>query len=86
VKEEKAVHMAKPGEAQQEWRRSLVVELRKKAKEHCSKRVLEEALLLELRWCMKKVIVIYIQCKRYGEKKCYVKENKRQGVIKDRQK
>jgi len=31
------------------------------------------------------VIVIYVQCERCGEKRCYVEENRRQGVIKDRQ-
>ena len=34
--------------AQQEWRRSSVAELRKRAEEHCSKGVPEEAHLLEL--------------------------------------
>ena len=44
-----AAHVAKPQEAQQgEWRRSSVAELRKRAKEHYSKGMLEEACLLEL--------------------------------------
>jgi len=34
---------------------------------------------------MKKVIVIYVQCKRCGEKGCHMKKNRRQGVIKDKQ-
>jgi len=34
---------------------------------------------------MKQVIVMYMQCKRYGEKGYHVEENKRQGMIKDRQ-
>jgi len=70
---------------QQGWRRSSVVELRRRAEEHCSKGVPEETHLLELGWCMKEVIVIYIQCKRCGEKGCHVKENRRQGVIKNKQ-
>ena len=40
--------MAEPQEAQQGWRRSLVVELRRRAEKHCGKGVLEEAHLLEL--------------------------------------
>jgi len=34
---------------------------------------------------MKEVIVTYVQYKRYGEKGCHIEENRRQGVIKDRQ-
>jgi len=30
------------------------------------------------------MIVTYVQCERYGKKRCHVKENRRQGVIKDR--
>ena len=48
MEEEKAVCMAKPQEAQQEWRRSLVAELRRRAKEHYGKGVLEKVYLLEL--------------------------------------
>jgi len=36
------------GEAQQEWRRSSMEELKKKAEEHCGKGVPEEAQFLEL--------------------------------------
>ena len=59
-------------------------ELRKKAEDHYSKEVLEEALLLELGWYTKEVIVIYVQCDKYKEKGCHIEENRRQGVIKDR--
>jgi len=59
------------------WRRSLVAELRKKAEEHYSKEVLEEALLLELEWCTKEIIVTYVQYERCGEKECHIKKNKR---------
>jgi len=34
---------------------------------------------------MKEVIVTYVWYERYREKGCHVEENKRQGVIKDRQ-
>jgi len=30
------------------------------------------------------MIVTYVQCERYGKKRYHVKENRRQGVIKDR--
>jgi len=42
MEEEKAMHPVK-GEAQQEWRRSSIEELRKKAEEHCGKGVPREA-------------------------------------------
>ena len=45
----------------------------------------EETCLLELEWCMKEVIVIYVQYKRCREKEYHVEENRRQGVIKDKQ-
>jgi len=47
IKEEKAARSVK-GEAQQEWRRSLIEELRKKAEEHCEKGIPREVQLLEL--------------------------------------
>jgi len=59
--------------------------LRRRAEEHCGKGVPEEACLLELGWCTEEVIVIYVQCERYGEKGCHVGKNRRQGVIKDKQ-
>ena len=55
----------------------MVVELRKKAEEYCGKEVPEKALLLELGWCTKEVIVIYVQCKRCGEKECHIEKNKK---------
>jgi len=48
------------GEVQQEWKRSLVEELRKRAEKHYGKGVPEEAYLLELGWCTEKVIVMYV--------------------------
>jgi len=59
--------------------------LRRRAEEHCGKRVPEEAHLLELEWCTEEVIVMYVQCKRCGEKGCHIEKNRRQEVIKDRQ-
>ena len=40
--EEEVACIAKPQDAQQGWRRSLVEELRKRAEEHCGKGVSEE--------------------------------------------
>ena len=62
-----------------------MAELRKRVEKHYGKGVLKEAHLLELGWYIKEVIVMYIQYKRCGEKRYDVKKNKRQGVIKDRQ-
>jgi len=45
------------GEVQQEWRRSSIEELRKKAEEHCEKGVPREAQLLELGWMTEEVVV-----------------------------
>jgi len=48
VEKSEVACMAKLQEAQQEWKRSLVEELRKRAEEHCGKGVPEEAHLLKL--------------------------------------
>jgi len=79
VKEEKAAYPIK-GEVQQEWRRSSIKELRKKAKEHCGKGVPREAQLLELGWVTEEVVVSYLTCK-CGEKGSHVEDNRGQGVI-----
>ena len=62
-----------------------MAELTKRAEEYCSKGVPEEACLLELEWYMKEVIVTYVQCERYEEKGYHMEKNRRQEVIKDRQ-
>jgi len=79
MEEEKAVRPAKR-EAQQEWRRSSIEELRKKAEEHCGKGVPRETQLLELEWMTKEIVVLYLTCK-YGEKGSHVEDNRGQGVI-----
>jgi len=48
--------------------------------------VAKEAHLSELGWYTEEVMVTYMECKRCGEKRCHVKENRGQGVIRDRQK
>jgi len=58
-----------------------VEELRKRVEKHYSKDVPEEVCLLELGWCMKEVVVLYLVCERCGKKECHVEENKWQGVI-----
>jgi len=79
MEEEKAARPAK-GEAQQEWRRSSIEELRKKAEEHCGKGVPREAQLLELGWMTEEIVVSYLTCK-CGEKESHVEDKRGQGVI-----
>jgi len=80
VEEEKAVHVAKPREVQQGWRRNSVEELRKKAEEHCGKGVLGETQSLELGWMTEEVVVSYLTCK-CREKGSHVEDNWGQRVI-----
>ena len=68
------------GEVQQEWRRSSIEELRKKAEEHCGKGVPRETRLLELGWMTEEVVVSYLTCK-CGKKGSHVEDNWGQGVI-----
>ena len=79
IEEEKAARPAK-GEAQQEWRRSSIKELRKKAEKHCGKGIPREAQLLELGWMTEEIVVSYLTCK-CGEKRSHVEDNWGQGVI-----
>jgi len=79
MEEEKAVRPIK-GKAQQEWRRSLIEELRKRAEKHCGKGVPEEVRLLEIGWMTKEIVVSYLTCK-CGEKGSDVEDNRGQGVI-----
>jgi len=61
-----------------------VKELRKRAEEYCGKGIPEEACLLELGWCTKKVVVSYLACERCRKRGCHMEENKGQGVISNR--
>jgi len=79
VEEEKAAR-PKREEAQQEWKRSSMEELRKRAEKYCGKGVPREAQLLELGWMTEEVVVSYLTCK-CGEKGSYVEDNQGQGVI-----
>ena len=58
--------------------------MRKRAEEHCGKKVLEEALLLELGWCMSEVVVLYLTCERYRSQGCHVEDNRGQRVISEK--
>ena len=73
--------MAKPQEAQQGWKRSSVEELRKRVEEYCGRGVLEEAQLLELGWCTREVVVLYLTCERCGSQGYHMEDNRGQGVI-----
>jgi len=57
--EEEKLACPEQRKAQQGWRRSSIEELRKRAEEHCGKRVPEEAQLLELGWYTPEMIVTY---------------------------
>jgi len=59
-------------------------ELRKKVEEHCDKRVLEKAQLLELGWYTPEIIVTYNKCRGCGRKESYAEDNRGQGVLQDR--
>jgi len=70
-----AVCMTKSQEVQQEWRRSSVVKLRKRAE------VLKEAHLLEFGWQTLEIVVSYLTCEKCGSQGCHVEENRGQGMI-----
>jgi len=72
------------GKAHQEWKRSSMEELRKKAEEHYGKGVPEEAQLLELEWYTLEIIVTYNECRGCGRKGSYAEDNRGQGVLQDR--
>jgi len=46
--------------------------------------MLEEVQLLELEWYTPEIIVTYNECRRYGRKGSYAKDNRGQGVLQDR--
>ena len=83
MEEEKAVRPVK-GEAQQEWWRSSIEELRKRAEEHCGKGVPEETQFLELGWYVPGMIVMYTKCRGYGRKGSYAEDNRGQRVLQGR--
>ena len=80
MKKEKAARPVKR-EAQQEWRRSLWEELRKRAEWYCGPTVPQDAELWELGWCGQGAIVMYLKCPRCGEGGCHVEDNWGQGVV-----
>jgi len=46
----------------------------------------DETCLLELEQYIEEVIVLYVECKRYGQKEYHMEENREQEVISNRQK
>ena len=50
--------------------------LQQKAQKHYRKDIPDEACLLELGWYTKEVVVLYVECERYGQKECQVEENR----------
>jgi len=83
IEEEKAACPVK-GEAQQEWRRSLMEELRKRAEKHCGEGIPEEVQCFELGWCIPGMIVTYTKCRGCRRKKSYTEDDRSQGVLRDR--
>jgi len=54
--------------------------------EHCGESIPDGVCLLELGWYTERVITTYVECEKCEEKGCHVKENRGQGVIRNRQK
>jgi len=60
------------------------VPLQKRAEEYCRKGVPEEVQFLELEWYVLGMIVTYTECRGCGRKGSYAKDDRGQGVLKDR--
>jgi len=54
--------------------------------EYYRKGIPDETCLLELEQYTEEIIVLYVECKRYGQKGCHMEENREQRVISNRQK
>jgi len=81
VKKEKAARVAKPREAQQEWKRSLWGELRKRVEWYCGPTVPQDAQLWELGWRGQGAVVTYVDCPKCGRGGCYVEDDRGQGTL-----
>jgi len=81
VEQEEAAHVAKPREAQQEWKRSLWEVLRKRVEWYCGPTVPQDAELWELGWCGQGAVVMYLKCSRCGKGGCYAEDDWEQGVV-----
>jgi len=74
--EEEKVACPVKEEAQQEWRRSSIEELRKRTEEHCGKGIPEEAQFLELGWYVPGMIVTYTEYRGCGRKGSYAEDDR----------
>jgi len=82
VEQEEEAHVARPREAQQEeWRRSLWEELRKKAEWYCGPTVPQDVELWELGWRSQGAVITYLKCPRCGKGGCYVEDVRGQGIV-----
>jgi len=81
VEQEEVACMAKPREAQQEWKRSSWETLRKRAEWYCGPTVPQDVELWELGWRGQGAVVTYLKCPRCGKGGCYVEDDQRQGVV-----
>jgi len=82
VKKERAVRVATPQKAQQqEWKRSSWEVLRKRAEWYYGPTVPQDVELWELGWRGQGAVVTYLKCPRCGKGRCYVEDDRGQGVI-----
>jgi len=59
--------------------------LQQKVQEYCEEDILDGSCLLEIGWYTEEMIAMYVECERCGRKECHAKENREQGVIRDKQ-
>ena len=81
VEQKEVACMAKPQEAQQEWKRSSWEVLRKRAEWYCGPTVPQNAELWELGWRGQGAVVMYLKCLRCGKGGCYVEDDRGQGIV-----
>jgi len=74
VEQEEAACVAKPREAQQEWKR-------KRAEWYCGPTVPQDAELWELGRHGQGAVVTYLRCPRCGKGGCYAEDDRGQGVV-----
>jgi len=78
----KAACVARPQKVQQEKKLAYPIKEEAQEEERKKSRVEEEkAQLLELGWCTKEVVVLYLTCERCKSQGCHVEDNRGQGVI-----
>jgi len=84
-KNKKAAYVTRPQKAQQE--RRLVCPVWEKVQEYCEKWNMppEGVLLLERRWTIEEIVVTYVDCREYKDKRVQTHKNQGQGFLLKRQ-